>query len=476
MSKPGRDNARVIMHLDMDAFFVNVELLENPSLRGKPIIVAPTGPRSVVCSASYEARAHGVHSGMPLSCALSEVPHATVLPLRADYRYYSRAVMGILRDLSPLVEQVSVDEAFVDLTGAYRHGQDPVQLAQQARERIAGELSLPSSAGVAPNKLLAKMASTGSKPNGLWVVPPGRVQEFLDPRPVSALWGVGSKSTKLLAGYGIQTIAQLRSMGIEWLRGRFGTSQGEYLWTVARGIDDRPVLTERDEKSMGGEHTFSEDTADAAAISGIVRELSLKLGRRLRESGRLAGRLSLKIRYAGFETHTRSVPLSSPLDSGMRIAELALEALRADGILTGDEAPRPIRLIGVRAEKLARAEDGVQQALFESIEYKPAGRGSRNRGSGGAVNFGDLNSRSSKLAPEATEAVLVKAGRWSEVEHVMDAIQRKYSAESIKPASGVALPTGRPTAAREGPRRAPRKRLVTDRGTGESVDHRNGEG
>ena len=171
MSKPGRDNARVIMHLDMDAFFVNVELLENPSLRGKPIIVAPTGPRSVVCSASYEARAHGVHSGMPLSCALSEVPHATVLPLRADYRYYSRAVMGILRDLSPLVEQVSVDEAFVDLTGAYRHGQDPVQLAQRARERIAGELSLPSSAGVAPNKLLAKMASTGSKPNGLWVAP-----------------------------------------------------------------------------------------------------------------------------------------------------------------------------------------------------------------------------------------------------------------------------------------------------------------
>ena len=348
--------------------------------------------------------------------------------------------MGILRDLSPLVEQVSVDEAFVDLTGAYRHGQDPVQLAQRARERIAGELSLPSSAGVAPNKLLAKMASTGSKPNGLWAVPPGRVQEFLDPRPVSALWGVGSKSTKLLAGYGIQTIAQLRSMSIEWLRGRFGTSHGEYLWAVARGIDDRPVLTERDEKSMGGEHTFSEDTADAAAISGVVRELSLKLGRRLRESGRLAGRLSLKIRYAGFETHTRSVPLSSPLDSGMRIAELALEALRADGILTGDEAPRPIRLVGVRAEKLARAEDGVQQALFESIEYKPAGRGSRNRGSGGVVNLGDLNSRSSKLAPEATEAVLVKAGRWSEVEHVMDAIQRKYSAESIKPASRVALP------------------------------------
>lgn len=343
MNKPGRDNARVIMHLDMDAFFVNVELLENPSLRGKPIIVAPTGPRSVVCSASYEARAHGVHSGMPLSCALSEVPHATILPLRADYRYYSRAVMGILRDLSPLVEQVSVDEAFVDLTGAYRHGQDPVQLAQRARERITRELSLPSSAGVAPNKLLAKMASTGSKPNGLWVVPPGRVQEFLDHRPVSALWGVGSKSTKLLASYGIQTITQLRSMSIDWLRDRFGTSHGEYLWAVARGIDDRPVLTERDEKSMGGEHTFSEDTAEAAVISGIVRELSLKLGRRLRESGRLAGRLSLKIRYTGFETHTRSVPpqFAAGFGDAHRRAGAGSTAGRRDSDRGGSAAPHP---------------------------------------------------------------------------------------------------------------------------------------
>ena len=141
----GARNGRVIMHLDMDAFFVNVELLENPALRGEPIIVAPLGPRSVVCSASYEARAHGVRSGMPLSRARNLSPNATVLPLRGDYRHYSRAVMAILNDLSPYVEQVSVDEAFVDLTGAYLHGQDPVALAQHARDRIAQELSLPSS-------------------------------------------------------------------------------------------------------------------------------------------------------------------------------------------------------------------------------------------------------------------------------------------------------------------------------------------
>lgn len=444
----GARNSRVIMHLDMDAFFVNVELLENPALRGEPIIVAPVGPRSVVCSASYEARAHGVRSGMPLSRARNLSPNATVLPLRGDYRHYSRAVMAILNDLSPYVEQVSVDEAFVDLTGAYLHGQDPVALAQCARDRIAQELSLPSSAGVAPNKLLAKMASTGSKPNGLWVIPPERVQEFLDPRKVSDLWGVGAKSTEQLSRYGIHTIAQMRSMSLDWLKERFGTAQGEHLWAMARGIDERPVITEREEKSMGGEHTFETDTTDAQEVSAAIRELSLNLGKRLRTAGKLAGGLSLKIRYSTFETHTRAIALNVPVDSGMQIASLALEALRADGILVGQDAPRALRLIGVRAEKLARAEDGVQQTLFDSIESGASSRSaqtasakitsaqtasaqtaSAQRGGGGGAG----NSLGSG-------ARLVKSGRWSEVEHVMDAIHRKYSQESLKPASGVTSP------------------------------------
>lgn len=449
----GARNGRVIMHLDMDAFFVNVELLENPALRGEPIIVAPLGPRSVVCSASYEARAHGVRSGMPLSRARNLSPNATVLPLRGDYRHYSRAVMAILNDLSPYVEQVSVDEAFVDLTGAYLHGQDPVALAQRARDRIAQELSLPSSAGVAPNKLLAKMASTGSKPNGLWVIPPERVQEFLDPRKVSDLWGVGAKSTEQLSRYGIHTIAQMRSMSLDWLKERFGTAQGEHLWAMARGIDERPVITEREEKSMGGEHTFETDTTDAREVSAAIRELSLKLGKRLRSAGKLAGGLSLKIRYSTFETHTRAIALNVPVDSGMQIASLALEALRADGIVVGQQAPRALRLIGVRAEKLARAEDGVQQTLFDSIESGASSRsaqtgsvqatsaktasvqtGSAQRGGGGAGNSPENGTRS------RYGARLVKSGRWSEVEHVMDAIHRKYSQESLKPASGVTAP------------------------------------
>lgn len=446
----GARRGRVIMHLDMDAFFVNVELLENPALRGEPIIVAPLGPRSVVCSASYEARAHGVRSGMPLSGARNLSPNATVLPLRGDYRHYSRAVMAILHDLSPYVEQVSVDEAFVDLTGAYLHGQDPVALAQRARDRIAQELSLPSSAGVAPNKLLAKMASTGSKPNGLWVIPPERVQEFLDPRKVSDLWGVGAKSTEQLSRYGIHTIAQMRSMSLDWLKERFGTAQGEHLWAMARGIDERPVITEREEKSMGGEHTFETDTTDAQEVSAAIRELSLKLGKRLRSAGKLAGGLSLKIRYSTFETHTRAIALNVPIDSGMQIASLALEALRADEILVGQEAPRALRLIGVRAEKLARAEDGVQQTLFDSIENGASSRSARTAsvrttsaqrgGAGGAGNSMENSTRSGSGAHSGSGARLVKSGRWSEVEHVMDAIHRKYSQESLKPASGVAAP------------------------------------
>ena len=464
----GARNGRVIMHLDMDAFFVNVELLENPALRGEPIIVAPLGPRSVVCSASYEARAHGVRSGMPLSRARNLSPNATVLPLRGDYRHYSRAVMAILNDLSPYVEQVSVDEAFVDLTGAYLHGQDPVALAQRARDRIAQELSLPSSAGVAPNKLLAKMASTGSKPNGLWVIPPERVQEFLDPRKVSDLWGVGAKSTEQLSRYGIHTIAQMRSMSLDWLKERFGTAQGEHLWAMARGIDERPVITEREEKSMGGEHTFETDTTDAREVSAALRDLSLKLGKRLRTAGKLAGGLSLKIRYSTFETHTRAIALNVPVDSGMQIASLAVEALRADGILVGQDAPRALRLIGVRAEKLARAEDGVQQTLFDSIESGASSRSAKitsaqtasaqtasaqtgsaqtvsaQRGGGGVGSSPGNGTRSGSGARSGTHsgsgARLVKSGRWSEVEHVMDAIHRKYSQESLKPASGVTAP------------------------------------
>lgn len=260
---------------------------------------------------------------------------------------------------------------------------------------------------------------------------------------------MGAKSTEQLSRYGIHTIAQMRSMSLDWLKERFGAAQGEHLWAMARGIDERPVITEREEKSMGGEHTFETDTTDAQEMSAAIRELSLKLGKRLRSAGKLAGGLSLKIRYSTFETHTRAIPLNVPVDSGMQIASLALEALRADEILVGQEAPRALRLIGVRAEKLARAEDGVQQTLFDSIESGAKSRSaqtassqnaSAQRGGGGADNSPQNGTRSGAGAHSGSGARLVKSGRWSEVEHVMDAIHRKYSQESLKPASGVTAP------------------------------------
>ena len=205
----------------------------------------------------------------------------------------------------------------------------------------------------------------------------------------------------------------------------------------------------REKSPTCGEHTFETDTTDAQEVSAAIRELSLKLGKRLRSAGKLAGGISLKIRYNTFETHTRAIPLNVPVDSGMQIASLALEALRADEILVGQEAPRALRLIGVRAEKLARTEDGVQQTLFDSIESganprsaqtASAQTASSQRGGGGADNSPQNGTRSGAGAHSGSGARLVKSGRWSEVEHVMDAIHRKYSQESLKPASGVAVP------------------------------------
>ena len=243
-------------------------------------------------------------------------------------------------------------------------------------------------------------------------------------------------------------------MSLDWLKERFGTAQGEHLWAMARGIDERPVTIEREEKSMGGEHTFEVDATDAQEISAAIRELSLKLGKRLRTAGKLAGGLSLKIRYSTFETHTRAIALNVPVDSGMQIASLALEALHADGILVGQAAPRPLRLIGVRAEKLTRAEDGVQQTLFDSIENRASSRSMQTGsarilsaktisiqwGGGGAGNSQRNGTHTGSGIRLGSGARLMKNGRWSEVEHVMDAVHRKYSQESLKPASGVASP------------------------------------
>ena len=409
----GTAEPRVIMHLDMDAFFVNVELLANPNLRGTPIIVAPLGARSVVCSASYEARQYGVRSAMPLTRALALCPHAHVLPLEGDYGHYSRSIMSILGDESPLVEQISVDEAFVDLTGAYKHGQNPVDIAQRVRARIADELHLPASAGLAPNKLLAKMASTGSKPNGLWVIPPARVQEFLDPLPVGKLWGVGAKSREKLNSYGVERISQLRECDSNWLVKTFGKAQGEHLYLMARGMDDRPVVTEREEKSMGAEHTFATDTRESEQVLAALLYLSLQIGQRLRARSKRTASLSIKYRYAGFETHTRSVRLDCPTDSGMDLYRAVAAELASLGVAdsSAEYTPRALRLVGIAATKLSDQGLDMQTSLFDMDES-------------GAIT-------EQKRQPN-----------WSAVEHAMDTIRQRFGADSVRLAPGIEIKRG----------------------------------
>ncbi|MDT0190283.1 DNA polymerase IV [Rothia terrae] len=394
---------KVIMHLDMDAFFVNVELLDKPHLRGQKIIVAHNSPRSVVLSASYEARVDGVGSAMPLSRALRMSPHAIVVEPSRIYRDYSRQIMKILHDVTDLVEQVSVDEAFVDLTGAMTRLGNPVDIAESIRERIQQELSLPASAGIASTKFIAKMASTGSKPNGLWVIPPHRVQEFLDPMPVGKLWGVGSKSTQALHNLGIHTVAQLREYDLSYLHSKFGTASGTHLYNIARGIDPRPVTPYREEKSIGAEHTFDHDARDADAVKAELLTLSLKVARRLRKSGKQTRSLSFKIRNQDFETITRSCILPTATTSGHEIFKASIRELTKLGILVegSSEVSHPIRLIGVRAEKLGAEEHGVQGSLFE----------------------------------ENLKTDNVFESNWNDAEKTMDLIHSKFGGTGLVPAS-----------------------------------------
>lgn len=355
------------MHLDMDAFFVNVELLDRPELRGQKIIVARNTPRSVVLSASYEARRYGVGSAMPLARARQLCPDAIIVEPSASYRHYSQQVMAILRDVTDRVEQVSVDEAFLDLTSAVRAQGSPVEIAQGIRNRIAAELGLPCSVGISSTKFIAKMASTGSKPNGLWVIPPHRVQEFLNPLPVGKLWGVGAKSAAALQALGIHTVAQLTDHELPWLQSRFGVAAGAHLYNMARGIDPRPVTTDRIEKSIGAEHTFTTDATSSQELADSLYQLCLKTARRLRASGRQTRTLSLKIRYSDFETLTRSCPLPTATQTGKEMFDAAHAHLTHLGIISPDGSlPRPIRLLGIRAEKLEDAGAGIQLALLET--------------------------------------------------------------------------------------------------------------
>lgn len=336
---------RVIFHVDLDAFFVAVERTRDPSLIGRPVIVGGSvGSRGVVSSASYEARAFGVHSAMPIATARRLCPQAAYIPAsHGIYGAVSKRFMAILRDHSPLVQPVSVDEAYVDMSGTERLFGPPVEAARSMRARIADELSLTASIGVAASRLVAKVASEECKPDGLLVVRPEESAAFLAPMPIRKLPGIGPKAEEVLAHLGIRTLGELASHPLGPLKRTFGQATSESLHRRAAGIDDSEVVSQSEAKSISAETTFGEDTEDRDYLNSRLLELAEKVGQRLRKSGRHAHTVTLKLRYYDFETITRQATLVQAGDGDEAIyraaKELLAKAMRA--------RRARVRLIGV---------------------------------------------------------------------------------------------------------------------------------
>lgn len=356
------DTGAGILHVDMDAFYASVEQLDDPSLRGKAIIIGAPDGRSVVSSASYEARRFGVRSAMPVSQALRLCPHAiVVLPHFDRYLEMSARVMRIFRDVTPLVEPLSIDEAFLDVRGARRLWGSPGEIARMLRRRVLDETGLTCSVGAAATKHVAKMASTISKPDGLLIVAESDTAAFLAPRPVRALWGVGPKAAAALEERGIRTIADVLDTPRPVLERALGAAMGDRIWHLARGIDAREVDTVRVEKSVGHEETFHEDIADEAILRSELRRLSDRVGARLRAGGWEASTIAIKVRFADFTTISRSQTLAEPTAVGQRIGDAAFE------LFAGVDRMLPVRLIGVRAERL-RPAGSTAPALWDDDE------------------------------------------------------------------------------------------------------------
>lgn len=351
--------ARTILHVDMDAFFAAVEQLDRPELRGKSILIGSDRPRGVVATASYEARPFGCRSAQPMAVAKRLCPQAIVVPVRMGrYREVSEALFRILDEFSPVVEPVSVDEAFLDVTGMERLAGSGKQIAVKLRRRIREELRLTASVGVAPNKFLAKLASDLRKPDGLTVITAVDVDRVLPPLPVTKIWGIGPKTADRLAGMNVKTIGDLRRLSEDWFTTEFG-EDGERLWGLIYGRDDRAVEPDSEAKSISQENTFEEDVTDPQHLREVLLDEVESVARRCRKHGLKAGAVRLKIRIGGFRTFSRSKTLDEPTDV---TAELWREAL---GVF--DEWMRqsfqPVRLLGMGAASLTRG--GEQLSLFE---------------------------------------------------------------------------------------------------------------
>jgi DNA polymerase-4 len=354
---------RTILHVDLDAFFAAVEQRDRPELRGRPVVVGGGGPtdRGVVSAASYEARRYGVRSAMPLRHAARLCPDAVFLPVDgARYQRVSREVMAILRRFTPLVEPVSIDEAFLDVTGSRALFGDGATIGRRIKGTVVDELRLTVSVGVATTKLVAKIGSDLRKPDGLVVVPPGEEATFLAPLPIERLWGVGPQTAAALREYGVVTIGDLATIPGEVLVSRFG-KYGASLRDRAQGIDDAPVENAESAKSIGHEHTFDVDTSDRETIERTLLAMADGVAGRLRASGTRAGTIAVKIRDSSFRTITRQRTLDEPTDLTEPIWRVALDLARPE--LRGIR----VRLLGVTASHLGQAD---QLPLFASADER----------------------------------------------------------------------------------------------------------
>jgi len=360
---------RKILHVDMDAFYASVEIRENPDLRGKPVIVGGAPQRrGVVSAASYEARKYGVHSAMPVAQALRQCPQAILIPPRiAFYAEVSQQIREIFARFTPQFEPLSLDEAFLDVTACEKLFGGAQAIARAIKQAIRDELDLVASVGVAPNKFIAKIASDVNKPDGFVVVTPAQVQAFLDPLPVSRLWGAGKATVAVFERMGIRTIGQLRRQSEAWLFAHFGR-QGEHLWQLAHGIDSRQVISDAQAKSLSHETTFAEDLADKQVLEAWLLHLTEQVAWRLRRAG-LAGRtVQLKLRYPDFKTITRSHTLIEATHSTDELWQVVRQLWRDNW--PGKPA---IRLIGMGVAGLQSPNEQMHQAdLFAQASPRQA--------------------------------------------------------------------------------------------------------
>jgi DNA polymerase-4 len=414
---------RTILHVDMDAFFVSVELLDRPELRGKPVVVGGTGSRGVVAAASYEARVYGVFSAMPTLRARRLCRNAIFLPGNHErYAEVSSRVMAIFRSYTPLVEPISLDEAFLDVTGARRSIGDGPSIGRAIRQRVLDEERLACSVGVATSKFVAKLASEAAKPRvtpkgpvagvGVMIVPPGDETTFLHRLPAKALWGVGPKTLARLERLGVHSIGDIAALPAGALVSALGKASGRHLHDLAHAVDDRPVVADQKPKSISHEETFPRDVRDPARLASEIVRMADGVATRLRRAGLTGRTVTLKVRFGDFRTITRASTLPDPVDDAASIARAARAMLSAIDISEG------VRLLGVGTTGLATG--GARQLTFDEIAGASGGRAGDGPAGRGSAAHGGGSDRS-----------------WSEASGAIDEIRERFGDTAIGPASAV---------------------------------------